>query len=115
MRVDPDLLLVLKSSEIGTAEPDLGERLMSGFLKTLVETGTAPARIVCLNSAIFLTTEGTPVLDQFRTFAAAGTEIFSCSTCLEYYKRSDKIVVGQASNMKETVAALLRFPRVISL
>jgi selenium metabolism protein YedF len=114
MTVDANLLLLLKSSGIGDGEPDLGERLMVNFLRMLVDSGTSPARVICMNSAIFLTTEGTPVLDQLRAFEAAGGEILSCGTCLEYYKRTDKVVIGRISNMKETVAALLSFAKVIA-
>ncbi len=114
MTIDSNLLLLLKSAGIGDGEPDLGERLMVNFLRMLVESGTAPARIICMNSAVFLTTEGSPVLDQLRAFEAAGSGIASCGTCLEYYKRTDRLVVGRISNMRETVAALLHFPRVIA-
>jgi len=37
MAVDQDLLLMLKGAELGEGEPDLGARLMSAFLKTLLE------------------------------------------------------------------------------
>ena len=109
-----ELLLVLKSSGTGDGEPDLGEKLMMAFLNTLWDSQTIPARIICLNSGIFLTTEGSPVNDLMRSFEAAGTEILSCGTCLEYYGRQDKLVVGQPTNMKDTVESLLTFRRVLS-
>lgn len=114
MTLDQDLLLLVKSAGIGDGEPDLGEKLMVSFFRMLVESGRAPARAVFMNSGIFLTTRGSPVLDALRTLAAAGTEIVSCGTCLDYYQRADKLEIGAPSTMKETVAALLRFPRVMA-
>lgn len=114
MTIDKDLLLILKSSGLGDGEPDLGHRLMNGFLNALQASGTLPARIVCLNSGIFLTTRGSPVKVLLDGFAEAGVEILSCSTCLDYYGRTDKLIIGKSTNMKDTVAAMLKFPRILT-
>jgi len=115
MNVNRDLLLMLKSNGLGEGEPDLSEKLLKAFLNMLSESGQAPARIICMNSAIFLTTQGSPVEEIMRKFEQAGTEILSCLTCLDYYGRKEKLMVGKPTNMRETVGALLDFPRVISL
>jgi selenium metabolism protein YedF len=112
-RLDPDLLLVLKSAGIGEGEPDLAERLMGSLLKMLLEGGTLPCRIVCMNAAVFLTTQGSPVLETLGEMARAGVEILSCSTCLEYYGRTDKLVIGSPTTMRETASALVTFKRVL--
>ena len=109
-----ELLLVLKSSCIGENDPDLGKKLMSAFLKTLLNSETIPARIICLNSAIFLTTEGSPVNDQMKSFEDTGTDILSCTSCLEFFDRQDKLVIGHATTMKDTIDSLMNFKRVLS-
>lgn len=111
--IEPELLLVLKSSVLGDGEPDLGERLLGAYLVSLLDSGTLPKRIVCMNSGVFLTTEGTPFLDVLRQFEAAGAEITSCGTCLSYYDRSDKLIVGKEGTMKDAVNAMLTFPRIL--
>lgn len=115
MPIDRDLLLVLKSEGIGDSEPDLGARLMKAFLTTLYDTGRFPAKIILLNSGVFLTTEGSPVIGILSKFADEGSELLSCGTCLEYYDRANKLVVGRPTNMKETVDALQTFSNVISM
>ena len=72
MDLNKDLLLVIDSSGLGDGEPDLGERLMKAFLNVLFESGDLPARIICMNSGIFLTTEGSPVLDILKGYEDAG-------------------------------------------
>ena len=114
MATDPELLLVLKSSGIGDGEPDLGEKLMKSFLTVLVESGTTPARIIAMNSGVFLTTEGSPVEGILKQLAASGSDICSCGTCLDYFGRKDKLLVGRPSNMKETVESMLGFKRVMT-
>ena len=115
MPVNPKFLLVLKSSGLGDGEVDLSETLLEKFLTVLLETGELPARIICMNSAVFLTTGGSSYIGLLSKFQNAGTEIYSCGTCLEYYGKKDSLVVGKQGNMKETVNAMLTFPKVISL
>ncbi len=113
MDLNKDLLLVIDSSGLGDGEPDLGERLMKAFLNTLFEAGDLPARIIFLNSGIFLTTDGSPVLGILKGYVEKGTEILSCGTCLDYYGRSQRLRVGRVTNMRETVDALLGFKKVL--
>lgn len=113
MDLNEDFLLLLDASALGEGEPDLGERLMKAFLSVLLESDELPARIICMNSGIFLTTEGSPVLDVLKQYEKKGAEILSCGTCLDYYGRSDKLEVGRPTNMKETVDALLRFKKIV--
>ncbi len=113
MAVNSDLLLVLESSGLGDGEPDLGEKLIKAFLKVLLESGDLPAKIICLNSGIFLTTAGSTVLDILKGFSKQGTEILSCGTCLDYYGRQERLEVGQVTNMKDTVIALLTFKKIL--
>ena len=43
----------------------------------------------------------------------AGAKVLSCGTCLDYYDRSDKLVVGEPTNMRDTVNAMLAARQVI--
>jgi len=113
MSADKDTLLILKSSTLGDGEPDLGEKLLVAFLTQLLETGVIPARIICLNSGVFLTTGGSAAADLLQQFSENGSTILSCGTCLEYYGRTDKLVVGEPTNMRDTVEAMLEFKRVL--
>ncbi len=114
MAVNRDFLLVLKSNGLGDGELDLGEKLMKTFLSVLYESGDYPARIICMNHGVFLTTDGSPVSDLMGRFEEQGTEILSCGTCLEYYGRSDRLVVGKPGNMKDTVNSMLNYERVVT-
>ncbi|MBN2319469.1 MAG: sulfurtransferase-like selenium metabolism protein YedF [Acidobacteria bacterium] len=113
MAVDSSMLLLIKSSVLGDGEPDLGEKLLRAFLTQLLESGSIPAKIICMNSGIFLTTEASPVEDLMHQFASEGSEILSCGTCLEYYKRADRLVVGKPTNMRDTVQALVNFEKIL--
>jgi len=113
MAIDKDMMVFLDSAGIGDGEPDLGEKLMKSFLTMLLESGTVPARIFCMNSGIFLTTEGSQVVDILKDFEKQGSEVLSCGTCLDYFDRKDKLLVGKPTNMKDTVEAMLKFKKVL--
>ena len=111
-----DLLLIIKSTVLGDGETDLGEKLIQSFLGQLLDSGEIPAQIICLSSGVFLTTaEGTPGLETMKRFEKAGSKIFSCGTCLEYYDRRDKLQVGSIGNMADTVHGMLEFNKVLQL
>jgi selenium metabolism protein YedF len=109
-----DLLLILGSAGLGDGEPDLGEKLMTAFLCMLFESEQLPARIICMNSGVFLTTEGSPVLELLAKFEAAGCEILSCATCLEYFERSQALRIGKPTTMRDTVSSMLSFGKVLT-
>jgi selenium metabolism protein YedF len=115
MKTNPKFLLVLKSSGLGEGEVDLSENLLDKFLTVLYDSGDLPARIICMNSAVFLTTGNSRFIEIFNKYNAAGTEVFSCGTCLEYYGRTEQLKVGAVGNMKDTVGSMLSFEKVISL
>ena len=115
MAIDKDFLLVVTADEVGAGPVDLGARLADLYLRNLAAAETRPARIIFLNSGIFLTTEGSLVVEHLRSLEAAGTEIVSCITCLTYHQRMDRIVVGRAGDMKSTVTDMTTFRKVVTL
>ena len=62
-----------------------------------------PSKLFFLNSGVFLTTEGSPVLEELSQLVDRGVEIFSCGTCLDFYNLKDKLRVGRVTNMYDTV------------
>lgn len=113
MEIQAGLLLVVKSAHLGDSEPDLGTTLIKSFFTMLLESGKLPARMVFMSSGIFLTTQGSPITEILEKFASAGSEIVSCGTCLEYYDRREKLLIGQATTMRDIVNALLTFDKVL--
>jgi len=114
LALNRDLLLILKSNILGEGEPDLGEKLIKSFLEQLFESGSLPARIICVNSGIFLSTEGSGVFDILQKYETEDSEIISCGTCLDYYNRRDKLIVGQPTNMKIIVSSMLDYKKFIA-
>lgn len=114
MKIDKDLVFVLREAELVPGEPDLGNKLTELFFKVLAESDRLPAQILFLGAGVFLTTEGTPHRAKLEALAEEGVDLVSCLTCLGYYDRKDKVVVGRASDMKNTVESLVGHAKVVT-
>jgi selenium metabolism protein YedF len=108
-------VVFITSDRLGTGDERLGEILMKAFLNTLWDNEPKPAKLMFINDGVRLTTEGSEVLDTLRLLEKDGVEIFSCGTCLEYYKLKDDLRVGKVTNMYETVHSLMDAGKVIKI
>ena len=106
-------VVLISSSELGVGEKELGGILMRAFIKTLKEVSPPPTAIIFMNSGVFLTTEGSQLLEDLQDLAHEGIEILSCGTCLDYYKLKEKLEIGTVSNMFEIVSLMADADRVL--
>ena len=94
-----DMTIVFGSDKMGKGSEDLGKLLMKGFIYTLTESVPFPSALIFLNSGVKLTTEGSETLDDIKSLEALGIKILSCGACLDFYEITDKLKVGEISNM----------------
>lgn len=106
-------IAVIDSAAMGSGDEKLGRILMKGFVYALGQLDELPAKILLYNSGIFLTTEGSDSLADLKSMQAQGVEIFSCGTCLDFYERKDKLLVGDISNMYQIVEAMAQADHVM--
>lgn len=104
----------ISTSSVGQGSPDLGEAIMKSWMTTMTQQQT-PAALIFANSGVHLTVEGSPVLEQLKTLAAAGTEILVCGACIKYYKIEEKLAVGRISDMAEINSLLIGPNKVITV
>ncbi len=109
----PKVVVFFASKLLGVGEEELGRILMRAFVKTLKEVEPRPAQAIFMNSGVFLTTEGSDLVDDLRELERLGVEIISCGTCLDYYKLVDKLRVGRSTNMYEIASILAGADRVV--
>lgn len=106
-------LVYIASDTVGRGNEELGAVLMKAFIKTLSEMSPLPGRIIFLNSGVKLAIEGSFALEALSALENQGVEIFSCGTCLDYFRFKDKLRVGKVTNMFEIVSSLKDFNRVV--
>jgi len=110
-----DHILLITSDGFGDGPEELGRLLMKNLIHTLLETDGMPARILFLNTGVFLTCEGSDVREALVKLHGMGVEIFSCGVCLDYFKLKDKLRVGATTNMLAIAESLLTAGQVIKL
>ena len=99
--------ILIQSEVLGRGEDKLGEKLMANFLRLLGESSDKPGSLVFWNTGVRLICEGSPVLDQLKRLEEQGVEIFACTTCLEYFSLTDKMMVGQPTTMGKSIQAMM--------
>lgn len=92
-------VVVFSSRTMGKGSEELGEILIKSFIYTLTESTPYPSTMIFYNGGVYLTCEGSPVLEDLKKLEKEGVEIISCGTCLDYYNLKDKLQVGEISNM----------------
>ncbi|MGB5824795.1 MAG: sulfurtransferase-like selenium metabolism protein YedF [Proteocatella sp.] len=100
-------VLMIKSEYLGQGNDELGKVLMKGFLYTITETRPYPEKVVLLNSAIKLSTVNEETVLHLQKLEQAGTKVYSCGTCLNYYELAEQLKVGVIGNMYDVVESLM--------
>lgn len=107
-------VVLITSDKLGDEE-ELGRLLMKGFISTLREATCKPSKLLFMNTGVYLTVKGSPVLSVLRDLENMGVEIYSCGTCLDYFDLKNKLAVGQITNMYDTVEHLTGASQVVKV
>ncbi len=108
-------VLLITSDRLGDGAEELGRLLMKNFMITLLDADGTPDRIFFVNSGVFLTTEGSEVIEVLERLGNRGAEILSCGVCLDFYHLREKLKAGSITNMFTIVEALLSGGSVVRL
>lgn len=102
-----ETVVVLSSKGMGESSRELGDVLMKSFVYALTQQETLIDAILVYNEAAHLTCEGSELLDDFRALEGKGTAILTCGTCLNFFELTEKLAVGEVSNMYTIVETML--------
>jgi len=100
------VVVAINSARMGHGHDELGTVLMKGFIFALTQQDVLPSAILFYNGGATLTVEGSASLEDLKNLADQGVEIMTCGTCLNYYNLSDKLAVGEVTNMYAIVEKL---------
>ncbi|PWB81717.1 MAG: sulfurtransferase-like selenium metabolism protein YedF [Candidatus Methylomirabilota bacterium] len=109
------ITIIVNSNVLGRGPDELGERLMSSFLRKLCMQQEKPSAIVFYNSGVHVLAGGSATLDALEALAEAGVDLIACGTCVAFYELKDSIFVGRMSDMHEIVATLMHSTKVITI
>ncbi|MGI6756069.1 MAG: sulfurtransferase-like selenium metabolism protein YedF [Atopobiaceae bacterium] len=93
------VVVVISSDQMGVGDEELGHSLLKNFIYSLTQEDVLPSTMLFYNTGVRMVCEGSPALDDLKALQDAGVEILACGICLNYYNLSDKLAVGEVSNM----------------
>ena len=94
-----NVVVAITAETMGTGDDELGRKLMKGFVFALTQLDELPSCVLLYNGGAHLSCEGSDALDDLRGLAESGVEVLTCGTCLDHYGLTDRLAVGEVTNM----------------
>lgn len=110
---EENLVVVISSDRMGAGNDDLGKVLIKGFIFAVTQLEKLPKTMLFYNGGATLTAEGSDSLEDLKHLEEEGVEILTCGTCLSYYNLSDKLKVGNVTNMYTIVEKMAGADKII--
>jgi selenium metabolism protein YedF len=107
--------LYLNSDQMGSGDPALGRKLLKIFLEKLAASDVQVDLVGCVNSGVYLTSEGSEVLDSLKKLMEKGARIATCGTCLDHHHLKEKLQIGEIGTMDQTVQVMTAADKIIRL
>ena len=107
-------VVVIRSSVMGEGDPELGKVLIKGFIYALSQQEDLPKTILFYNGGAHLTCEGSASLDDLKELELRGVRILTCGTCLNFYGLSEKLKVGEVTNLYEIAETMSKASLIVS-
>ncbi len=108
-------LVLIATDELGKGDKELGQNIVTNFVKMMSEMGDDLWRIVLLNGGVRLAVEGAEVLSKLQELDREGLSILVCGRCLETVNLLEKKKVGEVTNMLDIITSMQVADKVISL
>ena len=100
-------IFLIQSEGLGRGDEQLGSMLMANFLRLLGESEDKPRTLIFWNTGVRLLCQGSRVLKHLKWIEEQGVELLACTTCLEYFDLTDKLVVGKPTTMMKSIQYML--------
>jgi selenium metabolism protein YedF len=106
---------LITADSMGRGAEDLGKLLIKGFIFSLTQLNPLPEAVIFLNGGAHLTTEGANTVPDLKALEEHGTNIYTCGTCANYYKLTERLAVGSIVDMMKITNTLAKASGVITL
>ena len=108
------VILIIRAG-MGSAETALQHKLLDTYLRLLIENNSLPRAICFYTDGVKLVIEGSPLLERLSQIEQKGVRLIVCSTCLDFFKITDKVRVGVVGGMPDIIEAQVKAKKVITL
>ena len=108
-------VIQITNNGMGNADEALQHNLIKKYLELIQLNDSLPNAICFYTDGVKLVVEGSSVLDQLGALEAKGVRLIVCSTCLDYFKLTDKVQLGIVGGMTDIIEAQVKAEKVITL
>ena len=108
-----EYVVIINSPAMGVGDENFSRSLLKTFIYTLTEQDVLPKQIVFYNGGVPCVTEDSESLEDLKKLASHGVEIYACGACLNYYGLTDKVAVGEITNMYRIIEIMRTAYRIV--
>jgi selenium metabolism protein YedF len=109
------LIYYISSDAAGSGDCELGQKLMVNMISTIEKLDYLPELMFFINTGIYLTTLNENTIVPLKKLTDNGVKIYTCGTCLNYFKLENTLKVGQVTDMFSLLTALTSAHNIIKL
>jgi selenium metabolism protein YedF len=107
-------VIIINKERFGVGDDDLGDTLLSSFLRKLWASEKKPDAIIFYHAGVKLLMDKSPVRDALEALEKAGIDLIACGTCVGYYDIKKSIKLGHISDMTTIIATIMNAEKVIT-
>lgn len=111
---EQNLIYVIASDSMGSGSDELGWALLQTYVNTIPEVSPLPSHILLYNGGVKLATTEGKALETLKNLEKKGVTIWSCGTCLEFFKLENERKVGSITNMFDIMSTMASAKKVVS-
>ncbi len=108
-----DYIVVVDTNVMGRGSDELGKNLLKMFIYSLTEQDVLPKQIIFYNGGVSLVTEESDSLEDLQALADQDVEIYACGACLNFFELTEKVAIGEITNMYRIVEMMRQAPKVV--
>lgn len=108
-----ETIVVIDSDKMGDGDEAFSKTLLKGFIYALSSQDIPPAKIIFYNTGVRMTTEGSESIEDLKVLSDSGAKIYSCGACLNNYGLTEKLLIGEISNMYDIAGYLMNADLVV--
>ncbi|MGM0216365.1 sulfurtransferase-like selenium metabolism protein YedF [Enterococcus sp. AZ109] len=108
-----DYIVVVDTNVMGRGSDELGKNLLKMFIYSLTEQDVLPKQVIFYNGGVSLVTKDSDSLEDLQMLADQGVEIYACGACLNFFELTEKVAIGEITNMYRIVEMMRQAPKVV--
>jgi len=112
---DERIVVFISGECVGSEEPELGRRLMFGFLANVKNMDLLPETMIFVNNSIRMLTVNEETVPVVQELVERGVEVLACGACLEYFSLTDELKTGSITDALTVADKLFKADKVIRL